>query len=121
VLAQCAACPRIARGLDGLCEAQTSGHVHYCHLAAQGDHGHDERLCGAAGIVTDSRAFLEQRRLLALVAACPDRGDVLPVSQQAPGCKSCERTACRKGLGATPGAVSLAECLYCRGLLSAAG
>jgi hypothetical protein len=49
---------------------------------------------------------------LALVAACPDRGSVLPVSQQ-PECGCAELTECRRGKGARPGAVTLSECLAC--------
>ena len=48
------------------------------------------------------------------VKACPDRGPVLPLSQQ-PECGCAELTECRAGRGARPGRVTLRECLDCRG------
>ena len=48
--------------------------------------------------------------------ACPDRGSVLPISQQDDcGCRGRERTECHAGRGTTPGRVTLAECLACQG------
>jgi len=56
----------------------------------------------------------DQRAALARVAACPDRGGVLPISQQPEGCARCgELSECRRGLGAVAGRVSLRECLAC--------
>jgi hypothetical protein len=49
---------------------------------------------------------------LALVAQCPDRGSVLPVSLQ-PACGCAELTECRRGRGKRPGSVTLADCLAC--------
>jgi hypothetical protein len=51
--------------------------------------------------------------VLAAVARCPDRGDVLPVSLQ-PECGCAELTRCRAGLGAVPGSVTTADCVRCR-------
>lgn len=51
--------------------------------------------------------------LLAAVRECPQRGSVLPVSQQPP-CGCAEFTACRAGRGQRPGQVTLSECLVCR-------
>lgn len=49
------------------------------------------------------------------VIACPDRGSVLPVSEQDDcGCRGRELTECRAGLGAKPGRVTLRDCLDCR-------
>ena len=54
-------------------------------------------------------------RLRDAVLACPDRGPVLPVSQQADcGCRGRELTECRAGGGSTPGRVTLADCFACR-------
>ena len=51
---------------------------------------------------------------LQLVAKCRHRGGVLPVSQQRPGCRRGELSACALGYGdATPGAVTLSECMAC--------
>lgn len=47
------------------------------------------------------------------IVECPDRGSVLPVSQQ-PECGCAELTACSAGKGKTPGAVTLAECIACK-------
>jgi hypothetical protein len=48
------------------------------------------------------------------VNACPDRGGVLPVSEQADcGCQGVELTECRAGRGRIPGRVTLRECLEC--------
>jgi hypothetical protein len=52
-------------------------------------------------------------RLLTAIGSCPSRGPVLPVSQQAE-CGCSELTECRAGKGATPGRVSMDECLVCR-------
>jgi hypothetical protein len=59
------------------------------------------------------RAGHLQRDRLALVSACPDRGRVLPVSMQPPGCPRCELSECLAGKGKTAGRVSLRECLEC--------
>lgn len=63
------------------------------------------------------------RPVLAAVAACPDRGSVLPAALQPEGCSGCaELTECRAGRGATPGRVTLEECVACRfAALRAAG
>lgn len=50
--------------------------------------------------------------LLPLVAACPDRGSVLPHALQ-PSCGCAELTECRAGRGKRRGRVTLAECLAC--------
>lgn len=47
------------------------------------------------------------------INACPDRGGVLPISQQREGCKCGELSECRRLLGQTPGRVSLRECIAC--------
>jgi hypothetical protein len=49
---------------------------------------------------------------LALVAACPDRGSVLPHTLQ-PACGCAELTECRRGKGMFPGRVTLRDCLEC--------
>lgn len=50
---------------------------------------------------------------LARVAACPDRGPVLPHSQQPEcGCGG-ELSGCRAGRGRVAGRVTLRECLAC--------
>lgn len=49
------------------------------------------------------------------ILACPDRGSVLPVSRQAEGCGCGELSECRAGKGKRPGAVTLAECIACKG------
>lgn len=54
------------------------------------------------------------RLLLDAVAACPDRGSVLPVSRQSESCAGAELTECRAGKGEPPGAVCLAACVTCR-------
>ena len=49
------------------------------------------------------------------VHACPDRGPVLPVSEQDDcGCRGREVSLCRAGRGAKPGRVTLRDCLDCR-------
>ena len=49
------------------------------------------------------------------VNACPDRGSVLPVSEQDDcGCQGRELTACRAGRGVRPGRVTLVDCLSCQ-------
>jgi hypothetical protein len=49
------------------------------------------------------------------VNACPDRGPVLPLSLQDDcGCRGQELSECRAGKGATPGRVTLRECLACQ-------
>jgi len=49
------------------------------------------------------------------VNACPDRGPVLPLSEQDDcGCRGRELTGCRAGKGARPGRVTLRDCLDCR-------
>lgn len=55
----------------------------------------------------------ERAALLARVAACPDRGPVLPVGLQ-PDCRCAELSECRAGRGAVPGRVALGDCLQCR-------
>ncbi|WP_435005149.1 glycosyltransferase [Tundrisphaera lichenicola] len=51
---------------------------------------------------------------LARVAACPDRGGVLPLSMQDDcGCAGRELSECRAGRGAIPGRVTLRECIAC--------
>ena len=55
----------------------------------------------------------EIKRLLPLVAACPDRGSVLPVSIQAE-CGCGELSECRAGKGNYPGRVTLQDCIDCR-------
>ena len=59
--------------------------------------------------------------LLARVAACPDRGGVLPLYRQAEGCGGGERSECRaaRGPACRRHAVTLAECLRCRAELGA--
>jgi hypothetical protein len=56
-----------------------------------------------------------QDRALGRVRDCPDRGPVLPLSQQPVGCcgGGAELTECRAGKGATPGRVTLRDCLAC--------
>jgi len=49
------------------------------------------------------------------VIACPDRGPVLPISEQDDcGCQGREVSLCRAGRGARPGRVTLRDCLDCR-------
>ena len=49
------------------------------------------------------------------VIACPDRGSVLPISEQEDcGCRGRELTACRAGRGVAPGKVTLRNCLDCQ-------
>ena len=49
------------------------------------------------------------------VNACPDRGSVLPHTEQADcGCLGVEWTECRAGRGSTSGKVTLRECLACQ-------
>lgn len=54
------------------------------------------------------------RIMLSFVAACPDRGSVLPHMKQ-PECGCAELTECRAGKGPPnrPDAVTLDECLKC--------
>jgi hypothetical protein len=60
-------------------------------------------------------AAWNQDRALGRVRDCPDRGPVLPLSQQPVGCcgGGAELTECRAGKGATPGRVTLRDCLAC--------
>ena len=61
-----------------------------------------------------SRATLDPR-LRDAVNGCPNRGLVLPISEQDDcGCQGRELTECRAGRGRSPGKVTLAECLSCR-------
>ena len=61
-----------------------------------------------------SRVALDPR-VRDAVNACPDRGPVLPISQQDDcGCRGRELTECRAGRGARPGRATLADCLACR-------
>jgi hypothetical protein len=55
----------------------------------------------------------EMIRVLAAVRSCPDRGAVLPVSDQ-PECGCAELTECRAGRGYEPGKVTLTNCVECR-------
>ena len=49
------------------------------------------------------------------VNACPERGSILPLAEQADcGCLGREWTECRAGRGASPGKVTLRECLACQ-------
>lgn len=48
------------------------------------------------------------------VNACPDRGGVLPISMQDPGCGCGELSGCRSGKGKVPGRVGLRDCLACK-------
>lgn len=51
------------------------------------------------------------------VIQCPDRGDVLPLSQQPSGsCAACERFVCiaGKGLAEMQGVTNTESCLRCR-------
>lgn len=51
------------------------------------------------------------------VIACPERGDVLPLSQQPSGsCAACERFTCKagKGLAEMPGTSDQTRCITCR-------
>ena len=48
------------------------------------------------------------------VLACPDRGDVLPVSLQPECGGGGELSECRAGKGTVPGRVTLRDCLNCR-------
>lgn len=58
---------------------------------------------------------LAESRRLALAAACPDRGGVLPISMQDDcGCRGKELSECRAGNGKVPGRVTLRDCLDCR-------
>ena len=67
---------------------------------------------GALGHATVEHA----PNLLPLVAACPERGGVLPLSQQPDcGCTGKEVSECRALKGTIPGRVTLADCLACRG------
>lgn len=54
-----------------------------------------------------------QAAVLARVSACPDRGGVLPISMQDPGCGCGELSECFRGKGKTPGKVGLRDCLAC--------
>lgn len=68
----------------------------------------------AARAEASTRTRLDPR-LRDAVLACPDRGSVLPISQQDDcGCRGRELTECRAGQGALPGRVTLAECFECR-------
>jgi hypothetical protein len=53
------------------------------------------------------------RAILAAIVACPDRGEVLPHTQQ-PECGCAELTRCRAGKGATPGSVTTTDCVVCQ-------
>src|SRR5579883_1497621 len=50
--------------------------------------------------------------VLAAISSCPDRGNVLPPSQQ-PECGCSELSECRAGRGRTPGLVTLPDCVAC--------
>lgn len=83
------------------------------------------RLCGRADYAgylaaapdpatADAVAAVAARNgLLARVAACPDRGSVLPVSLQAE-CGCGELSECRAGRGSVSGRVTLQNCMDCR-------
>jgi hypothetical protein len=46
---------------------------------------------------------------------CPDRGSILPISQQADcGCQGRELTECRAGKGPVAGRVTLQDCFACK-------
>ena len=101
----CGSCPVPARSRP--CPAVTEGVLRYCELAdPSGPAYRAEYRAWLAGLPTP--ATLES------VRTCPDRGSVLPVSKQ-PECGCAELTECRAGRGKTPGAVTLAECLNCKG------
>jgi hypothetical protein len=51
--------------------------------------------------------------VLAAVASCPDRGEVLPHAQQ-PECGCAELTRCRAGKGSVAGRVTTTDCVVCR-------
>ena len=60
------------------------------------------------------RATLDPR-VRDAVNACPDRGPVLPISQQDDcGCQGREVSLCRAGWGRQSGKVTLADCLGCQ-------
>jgi hypothetical protein len=59
----------------------------------------------------------EERAILAAIAACPHRGDVLPLSRQPylNGCRGCgELTECRAGKGKRSEGASTEDCVRCR-------
>ncbi len=61
-----------------------------------------------------TRAALDPR-LRDAVNGCPDRGSVLPISEQDDcGCRGGELTRCHAGQGRQPGRVTLADCFACR-------
>ncbi len=59
-----------------------------------------------------SDSFLASRRVLANVAACPQRGRILPHTLQ-PECGCAELTECLAGRGHHPGRVTVRDCVAC--------
>ena len=98
-----------------------------CPVAGGGCLGeHASRLCELAAMRPDYRRLLMERanspvsppragtmqESLSAIAACADRGSVLPHSLQ-PECGCAELTECRNGRGRIPGRVTLRDCLAC--------
>ncbi len=84
-----------------------------CELAR--DRGDFRRLLVARALEADPpqpTPVVASRRALDLVASCPDRGPVLPISLQ-PECGCAELSGCRAGRGTAPGRVTLRDCLAC--------
>ena len=59
------------------------------------------------------RAREDLARVLHAVSACPERGGVLPHTEQ-PECGCAELSACRAGRGTFPGRVTTTDCVVCR-------
>jgi hypothetical protein len=72
-----------------------------------------------AAFTTHTPAQIAQ--VLDAVRGCPDRGSVLPHTEQ-PECGCAERTECRAGRGRSGGgAVTLEDCVRCRALVLGMG
>jgi hypothetical protein len=105
---QCGHCPADP---GDVCVRWTTGHARLCELAATRD-DYRRLIRERSGGTVPPRPVVAGDPRLALVAACPDRGSVLPHTLQ-PSCGCAELTACRRGKGTVAGRVTLADCLAC--------
>ena len=105
---KCEGCP-VAPGLT--CLGESVGRL--CHLArTRADYRrHFVRLATEGAALAGRPVDLDE--VLAAVTGCPQRGGVLPVSDQAE-CGCSELTECRAGHGRRAGQVTLQDCRACR-------
>ena len=104
---KCSTCP----ATQGPCPGEVAARV--CELARTRE-DYRRLLSGAPRGAKPERPapVPADRRTLDLVSVCPDRGPILSVSLQ-PACGCAELSECRAGRGATPGRVTLHDCLTC--------